>query len=58
MNSYNCKKYLKQKYDDKIDKEINLTTVINFEDCKRSSINVKASNINNKKFNITKLEFK
>ena len=59
MNSYNCKKKIfKTKYEEKNDKEINLTTVINFEDCKRSSINVKASNINNKKFNITKLEFK
>ena len=40
------------------DLTFNLNTVINFGDCNRSSINVKASNINNKKFNITKLEFK
>ena len=59
MNSYNCKKKtFKSKYEDKTEKEINLNTVINFGDCNRSSINVKASNINNKKFNITKLEFK
>ena len=59
MNNYNCKKKIfKTKYEDKIEKDINLTTVINFGDYKRSSINVKASNINNEKYNITKLEFK
>ena len=59
MNNYNGKKKLfKNKYENKIEKDINLTTVINFGDYKRSSINVKASNINNEKYNITKLEFK
>lgn len=59
MNNYNCKKKIfKTKYENKIEKDINLTTVINFGDYKRSSINVKASNINNEKYNITKLEFK
>ena len=59
MNNYNCKKKIfKSKYEDKTEKDINLTTVINFQDYKRSSVNVKASNINNEKYNITKLEFK
>jgi hypothetical protein len=59
MNNYNCKKKIfKTKYEEKAEKDINLTTVINFGDCKRSSINIKASNIDNEKFNITKLEFK
>ena len=59
MNNYNCKKKIfKSKYDNKLEKEINLTTVINFGESKKSSINVKATNINNKKFNIAKLEFK
>ena len=59
MNNYNCKKKIfKSKDEDKTEKDINLTTVINFQDYKRSSVNVKASNINNEKYNITKLEFK
>ena len=59
MNNYNCKKKLfKNKYENKIEKEMNLTTIINFGDSKKSSFNVKATNINNDKFNITKLEFK
>jgi hypothetical protein len=58
MNNYNCKKKIfKTKYDNSINKEINLTTVINFGNSKNSSINVKASDINNENFNITKLEF-
>ena len=59
MNNYNCKKKLfKNKYENKVEKEMNLTTIINFGDSKKSSFNVKATNINNDKFNITKLEFK
>ena len=58
MNNYNCKKKIfKTKYDNSINKEMNLTTVINFGNSKNSSINVKASDINNENFNITKLEF-
>ena len=40
----------------KSEKEIDLTTIINFNESKKSSINIKATNINNEKFNITKLE--
>ena len=59
MNNYNCKKKLyKNKYENKVEKEMNLTTIINFGDSKKSSFNVKATNIDNDKFNITKLEFK
>ena len=59
MNNYNGKKKLfKNKYENKIEKEMNLTTIINFGDSKKSSFNVKATNIDNDKFNITKLEFK
>ena len=58
MNNYNNKKKVfKTNYENSFSKEINLTTVINFGSTKSSSINVKASDINNNKFNITKLEF-
>ena len=58
MNNYNSKKKVfKTSYDNSSPKEINLTTVINFGSTNKSSINVKASNINNNNFNITKLEF-
>ena len=59
MNNYNCKKKIfKIKNENKSEKEIDLTTIINFNESKKSSINIKATNINNEKFNITKLEFK
>jgi hypothetical protein len=58
MNNYNNKKKIfKTSYENSSPKEINLTTVINFGTSKNSSINLKATDINNKKYNITKLEF-
>lgn len=58
MNTYNIKKKIFKTKDDEINnKEINLTTVINFGNSKKSNVNIKATDINNSKFNITKLEF-
>lgn len=58
MNNYNVKKKVfKTKYDNSSDKEVNLTTVINFGSSIKTSVNVKATEIKNNNFNITKLEF-
>lgn len=58
MNNYNVKKKVfKTKYDNTSEKEINLTTVINFGSSSKTSVNVKATEIKNNNFNITKLEF-